>query len=114
MSFLLIGVRVIRRLGRGIGVVGRLFPCASTSGEFGSERVEARLPEPSERVEPGIGGREGRRVDGVQPPCAVGADGREPRLAQHTQMLRDRRLRDLELPLNHLADLARTELAVYE
>ena len=36
---------------------------------------------------------------------------REPRLAQHAQVLRDRRLRDAELALDHVADLAGTELA---
>ena len=56
----------------------------------------------------------GGGIDGVQPPRAVGAHGRETRLAQHAQVLRHRRLRDAELALDDLAELAGAALSVGE
>ena len=82
--------------------------------ELGAQRVEVRLPEAAERVEPRVGGRERIRVDRVEPTRAVGAHGGEARLAQHAEVLRDRGLRDAELALDDFADLARAALAVGE
>ncbi len=50
----------------------------------------------------------------AQPTGAVGADRREAGLAEHAEVLRHRRLRDAELVLDDLAQLAGTELAVGE
>jgi hypothetical protein len=55
---------------------------------------------------------QGLRLHRVQPPRALGPDAREPVVAQHPQLLRYGGLGDVELALNHRADLAGSQLAV--
>ena len=94
------------------GVLFGETPGAATAGELGAEGVEVRLPEPPERVEPGRGVLERLRRDGVEAAGTLRPHRREPRLAQYPQMLRHRGLRDAELALHLLADLAGAALAL--
>ena len=57
---------------------------------------------------------ERRRLDGVEPPGAVGPDGREAALPQDLEMLRDGGLRDPELVPDAGADRPVVELALGE
>ena len=88
------------------------FPLAA--GELGRERVEPLIPEPAELVEPVVELAERRRVDGVEPPRALGPDRREPAVAQNLEVLRHGRLRDPELRLDDGRDRPRSQLAVGE
>src|SRR5688500_3388882 len=72
------------------------------------------IPEVSESVQPRIDLRQWVGLDGVDAPCPVSAHGREPAFAKHFQLLRDRRLRDRELPGDHLYDFARRVLTLGE
>jgi hypothetical protein len=65
-------------------------------------------------VKPDVDLLQRRRVDLVKPSGAVRADGCEPGLPQHPQVLRHRRLRDPELPLDDPGDRAGGLLAVGE
>jgi hypothetical protein len=51
---------------------------ALAAGDLGREGIEVRLPEPAESSEPCVDVGERARVDGVDPPRALGAHGREP------------------------------------
>ena len=96
MSLLLVGVcrHQVSRVRHRSCRFGRLPSCAPTPGEFGAERVEVRLPEPAERVEPGVGRRERatgrRRTAAVRrrrgrsrtPPRAAHAGAARPRAAR--------------------------------
>jgi hypothetical protein len=77
---------------------------ALAASQFGRKRVEALLPEATERVEPGVDLVERRRIDGIQPPGALRPDRRETAVAQDPEVLRDRRLRDPELRLDDRRD----------
>src|SRR5688500_8563920 len=70
------------------------------------------VPEVAEAVQPGIDFRQWVGLDRVDTPRPVSANGREPALAKHLQLLRDRRLRDRELPGDYLYDFARRVLAL--
>jgi hypothetical protein len=83
-------------------------------GRSRCERVEALVPHPAVALEPGVDVAERSGVDGVEPPRALGANGREAVLAQHPQVLRHRRLGDAELRLHHGSERARRLLAVGE
>src|SRR5690606_40710194 len=76
------------------------------------ERIEARPPEGAEAVEPLVHLAEGGGLHRVQPARTLRAHGGEAALSQHTQVLGDGRLRDAELALHHLDDLARRPLAL--
>src|SRR4051794_38477499 len=84
---------------------------AAPARQFGAERIEMRHPEAPERIEPRVSGFERCGVDRIHPSGSVGPDGREPRLPQHAQMLRDSGLRDRELALHDIADVAGALLA---
>ncbi len=83
------------------GSAAREAPFTFATREVGRERVESLLPEAAERVEPCVDVVERRRVDGVEPPGALGPDRREAALAQDLEVLRDGRLRDPELGLDY-------------
>jgi hypothetical protein len=87
---------------------------APAAAELGAEGVEALVPEAAVALEPAVDLLQGRGVDGVQAPGAVGADGGEAVLAQDAQVLRHARLRDAELGLDDGTDGARGLLAVGE
>src|SRR5690606_29515612 len=58
-------------------------PRTPAASEFGAERVQPRLPQAAERVEPVARRFQRCRVDRVEPPRALGSGCREPRLPQH-------------------------------
>jgi len=80
--------------------------------ELGTEGIEFRLPESSEPVEPGVGLSQGSRIHRIQPSRAVRAHRRESSVAKHTEVLRDRGLRNAELRLDDAAQLAGRFLAI--
>ena len=81
------------------------------AGDLGGERVQVRGPVRAKAVEPGVDVAQRLRLDRVEPPGALGAHRREAGLAQHPQVLRDRRLGDPELVPDDLGDRARRVLA---
>jgi hypothetical protein len=85
---------------------------ALAAGDLGREGIEVGCPEPPEAIEPCVDISERARIDRVDPPRALGAHGREPAVAQHLEVLGDRRLRDPELGSDHRDDLARRVLAL--
>ena len=97
-----------------VGGGGAQAALALAAGELRRERVEALLPERAEVVEPVLDLAERRRVDGVEPPGALGPDRREPAVAQDLEVLRDGRLRDPELRLDDRGDRPGGQLAVGE
>src|SRR5690606_24688222 len=92
---------------------GLLLRQASTC-EFGAQRVELRLPETAERIEPRIRLRQRGGVDRIDPPGALCSHRREPGVAEHPQVLGDRRLRNAELALDDAAEVPRGLLAISE
>ena len=96
----------------GVSVVdGAEAAFAPAARELGRERVETLFPEAAEAVEPHVDLLERRRVDRVEPPGAVGPDGREAVVAQDPEVLRDGRLRDAELGLDVRRDRPGGQLA---
>jgi hypothetical protein len=85
-------------------------PCASSVPNASRRWFQ----NPAEALQPDVDLLQGHRVDGVQAPGAVRADGREAGLPQHSQVLRYRRLRDPELCPDDPADRACGLLAVGE
>ncbi len=86
-------------------------PAAS---QLSAEGVEALVPEHPEPVEPHVDLLQRSWVDGVEPTRSGGPDTREPRLSEHPEVLRDRRLGDAELRLDPLGDRPRAQLAAGE
>lgn len=64
--------------------------------ELSFERIEAFFPEAFCFREPGLDFAKASRIERVNPPLALSADGDQPRLAQHFQMLRNRRSSHVE------------------
>src|SRR3954454_16540557 len=87
---------------------------APAAGELGRERIQPLLPEPVERLEPGIDRLERLRGDGVEATRAVRTNDREAAVAEHAEVLRDGGLRDAELLLDDRADRTRRQLALRE
>ena len=85
-----------------------------SAGEFRLERVETLHEEGAEVAEPVIELTEWRGIDGIQPPCALRPDSREPALAEDLEVLRHRWLRDAELVLDDGRNRSRRQLAVCE
>src|SRR5215468_3689103 len=65
-------------------------------------------------IEPGVDLAQRRSLDRVDAPRAVAAHAGEASLAQHLQVLRDRRLGNAELALDDRDDVARAVLAAGE
>ena len=82
--------------------------------DFGCECIEVWRPEPAEPGEPIVDIAQCLPVDGIQPPLAVRAYRGEPVVPQHFQVLRHRRLADVELGLDGRADSTRRQFAVGE
>jgi len=78
--------------------------------EMPFQRIEVAVPEPAVRGQPGVDLRQRLRAQPVPPALGVLADLDQPRLAEHLEMLRHRRLGQGE-PLDQVADGA---LAVSE
>src|SRR5690606_21672463 len=95
-----------------VGLAGTALLLAA--GDLGGQRVEALLPQSAEAAQPLVDLAQRRRVDGVQPPGALGADGGEAVLAQHFQVLGDGGLGDAVLALDDGGDRAGAQLAVGE
>jgi hypothetical protein len=62
--------------------------------------------------EPHIELLQGSRVDGIDPPGALGSDGGEPVVPQHLQVLGDGRVRDAELVADGPRQLSRRQLTL--
>src|SRR3954452_14145132 len=80
--------------------------------ELVTERIQVRLPEAAEALQPRVDVTERHRVHRVQPARAVGAHLREPTLAQYAKVLRHGRLADAELVPDGRRAAARRPLAV--
>jgi hypothetical protein len=83
-----------------------------TACDLCGEGIQPRLPEVAVGSQPAIDVLQRGRVDGVQAAVARAAHPREAVLAQHSQVLRDGRLRDPEFLLDRGAHLAGGLLAV--
>ena len=84
------------------------------SGQLGAEGVQSLLPGAAQLRHPCLDLVEGGGLDGVQPPGAIGADGREPVLPKHPQVLGHRRLADPELGADPRRDIAGRALLLGE
>src|SRR5215207_8880163 len=83
-------------------------------GEMGLEGVEGLVPVPAVLLHPLGDLAERRRVDCVQSAGPLRPNDGEAAVPEHAQMLRDRRLRNPELPLHDTADVPRRALAADE
>ena len=81
-------------------------PLALASSDFRCERVQSLRPGATQAIEPRVDLRERRAGELVDATLPVYAGAREVRVAKHAQVLRHSRLRDVELTLNRLDNLA--------
>ncbi len=81
-----------------------LLRCAFAARDLGRQRIQMRSPVTPETLQPLVDLTQGCGVDAVQPTRALGPHVGEAVVAQHLQMLRNRRLADLELGADHLGD----------
>ena len=93
-------------------LAGASLPLAA--GKLCRQRVEALVPEPPERLEPGVELPEWSGVDRVQSARAVWPNGRKPAVTEDLEVLRHGRLRNPELLLDDRRDRTRRDLAVSE
>jgi hypothetical protein len=89
-------------------------PFATAPSELGGKGVKTLVPEASKRTEPRVDLLQRCRIDGVEPPRTVGANGGEPGVAQDFQMLGHGWLRDPEFRLDDGGDRARRQLTIGE
>src|SRR5688572_20567397 len=83
-------------------------------GDLGGEGVKLVLPKAPKLIEPRVDRLERSRIDGVESAIPVRPNAGEARLAQHLEVLGDRRLGDPELAVHDLDDRARSPLAARE
>src|SRR5882724_7386020 len=86
-------------------------PIALAAGNLGRQRVKLMLPEPAELAHPCIDLAQRPGFDRIDAARSIRAHIRKAALAQHLEMLRDRRLCDAELALDDGNDVARALLA---
>src|SRR5882672_1843584 len=86
-------------------------PIALAAGNLGRQRFELMLPEPAELAHPRIDLAQRPGLDRIDAARSISAHIRKAALAQHLEVLRDRRLRDTELALDDGDDVARALLA---
>src|SRR5258705_3883355 len=86
-------------------------PIAPAAGNLGRQRVELMLPEPAELAHPRIDLAQRPGLDRIDAARSISAHIRKAALAQHLEVLRNRRLRDAELALDDRDDVARALLA---
>ena len=76
--------------------------------------MKALSPKAAKLVEPGVHFLERPGIHGIDTARPIDANCRKPALAQHAQVLRHGRLRNTELPLDHLDDCAGSVLTCRE
>src|SRR5262245_61974665 len=80
--------------------------------DFSCESLEARAPEPPERLQPDVSLSQRARVNGIDAACPLCTYRRKPALPQDFELLRHGRLCDAELPRDDLDDLPGRMLAL--
>src|SRR5215813_14280576 len=86
-------------------------PIALATGNLGRQRFELMLPEAAELAHPGVDLAQRPGLDRIDAARAIRAHIGKAAVAQHLEVLRDRRLRDAELALDDGDDVARALLA---
>src|SRR3954469_7978161 len=85
-------------------------PITLAASNLGRQRIELMLPEPAELAHPLVDLAQWPGLDRVDAARSVRAHIGKAAVAQHLEMLRDRRLRDTELALDDDDDIARALL----
>ena len=88
---------------RGRFLLARTF--ALSTRNLCREGFQPVLSELAKVIEPGIDLLKGLCIDCISPARAGNTNRREPAIAQHLEMLEDRRLGDAEVPLGHRNDV---------